>query len=74
MLSSPIKNFEKDFEIVHARIELNNAVLTVLHGGMSEILRCDVSQIGALDMKAIAETTLCEVQRIAIANQEVVNA
>ncbi|MBS1793377.1 MAG: hypothetical protein JSS81_05960 [Acidobacteria bacterium] len=73
MSTSPIRKFDEDVEAVRRQLELTNAVLTVLHGGLSEVLRCDVSRSGAIEMKAIAETSLCEVQRIALQTQEVAN-
>lgn len=73
MSSSPMKHFDSDIEAVRKQLEMTNAVLTVMHGGLSEILRCEVSQPGAIDMKAIAEQSLCEVQRLALGFKEVTN-
>lgn len=61
-------NFDSDIEIVRVRIEKMNALLTVMHGALTEVLKCDVSVDGAIDMKAAAEVALCEVQRIALEN------
>lgn len=71
MSTSP-RLFE-DIEIVRVHFEKINAMLITMHGGLCEIVKCEVSGKGAIDMKAIAETVLCEVQEIALST-EVQNA
>lgn len=63
MSTSPFRLFD-DISMIQNRIKLTNSVLTSLHGALAEISKCEVSEEGAIDMKAIAESTLCEVQKM----------
>lgn len=66
MSSSPIQKLNDDFDFVQNHLEQMTATIVITHGALSEILRCEMSPKGAIDMKAIAENALVETQRIAL--------
>ncbi len=69
MSSSPITKLNRKLnqdDFVKHHLEQMTAMFAILHGGLSEILKCEMSASGAIDMKAIAEISLVETQRIAL--------
>ncbi len=59
-------NVEADIEFVRAHCESLNAMLITMHGALSEIVKCEMSLQGSIQMKSIAEIGLCETQAIGL--------
>jgi hypothetical protein len=63
---NPVQQLNEDFDFVQNHLEQMTATIVINHGALCEILKCEMSSAGAIQMKAIAEHALLETQRIAL--------
>ncbi len=66
MSSSPIPKLNDDFDLVKNHLDQMTATIVVTTCALSEILRCEMSPKGTIEMKAIAENALVQTQCIAL--------
>lgn len=64
--ANPVQQLNDDFDFVQNHLQQMTATVVISHGALSEILKCEMSSGGAIQMKAIAEAALLETQRIAL--------
>lgn len=62
----PAQIFTDDIEFMQQRLEFMTASLILMYQSLHEIVKSEMSAGGAIAMKAIAESTLCEVHKISV--------